>query len=87
MSFDPSPRLSMPARMPCPAPLPQVPSSVLLAMQQLFVKHAQQFGGYMFGSDALTDRRGYFSFGFGCPSNALRFCHTVQVRHAPGPAS
>ncbi|KAG2432508.1 hypothetical protein HXX76_008853 [Chlamydomonas incerta] len=57
----------------------QVPSSVLLAMQQLFVKHAQQFGGYMFGSDALTDRRGYFSFGFGCPSNALRFCHTVQV--------
>ncbi|KAG2454070.1 hypothetical protein HYH02_001110 [Chlamydomonas schloesseri] len=57
----------------------QVPSSVLLAMQQLFVKHAQQFSGYMFGSDALTDRRGYFSFGFGCPSNALRFCHTVQV--------
>ncbi|GFR45252.1 hypothetical protein Agub_g6358, partial [Astrephomene gubernaculifera] len=57
----------------------QVPCSVLLALQQLFVKQAQQFEGYMFGSDALTDRRGYFSFAFATPSNALRFCHTVQV--------
>ncbi|KAG2499572.1 hypothetical protein HYH03_002517 [Edaphochlamys debaryana] len=57
----------------------QVPSSLLLTLQQLFVKQAQQFEGYLFGSDALTERRGYFSFAFACPSNALRFCHTVQV--------
>ncbi|KXZ50125.1 hypothetical protein GPECTOR_18g99 [Gonium pectorale] len=57
----------------------QVPGGVLLSMQQLFVKQAQQFDGYLFGSDALTDRVGYFSFVFACPSNALRFCHTVQV--------
>ncbi|PNH10309.1 Adenylate cyclase [Tetrabaena socialis] len=57
----------------------QVPSSVLLALQQLFVKQAQQFEGYMFGSDALTERQGYFSFAFACSGNALRFCHTIQV--------
>lgn len=53
---------------------------VLFGMQQLLVKQAQQFEGYMFDSDTLTERKGYFSFAFADTCNALRFCHTVQVR-------
>lgn len=57
----------------------QATEAFLTLLQSLLVKQAQQFQGYLFGSDTHTTQRGRFKLAFGCTADALRFCHSMLV--------
>lgn len=57
----------------------QASEPFLELLQLLLVKQAQQFQGYLFGSDTHTTQRGRFKLAFACTADALRFCHSMLV--------